>query len=93
MAIRSFRCSDTEAIYDGKHPRRFRNIENVAQRKLQMLDGAVDLRDLKSPPGNRLETLSGDRVGQHSIRINDQWRVCFEWTDAGPRNVEIVDYH
>lgn len=93
MAIRSFRCSDTEAIYDGKSPRRFRNIENVAQRKLQMLDDATDLRDLKSPPGNRLEALSGDRAGQHSIRINGQWRVCFRWTAAGPENVEIVDYH
>lgn len=93
MAIRSFRCSDTEAIYEGKSPRRFRNIENVAQRKLQMLDDAMELRDLKSPPGNRLEALSGDRAGQHSIRINGQWRVCFTWTAAGPANVEIVDYH
>ena len=84
MTIRSFRCADTEAIYEGKSPRRFRNIENVAQRKLQMLDDAVELRDLLAPPGNRLEALSGDRAGQHSIRINDQWRVCFEWTDAGP---------
>lgn len=93
MTIRSFRCADTEAIYEGKSPRRFRNIENVAQRKLQMLDDAVALRDLRSPPGNRLEALSGDRAGQHSIRINDQWRVCFVWTEAGPTNVEIVDYH
>lgn len=93
MAIRSFRCPNTEALYEGKSPRRFRNIESVAQRKLQMLDDAVALRDLKSPPGNRLETLSRDRAGQHSIRINDQWRVCFVWTDAGPKNVEIVDYH
>jgi proteic killer suppression protein len=93
MSIRSFRCSDTEALYEGKHPRRFRNIESVAQRKLQILDDAVDLRDLRAPPGNRLEALSGDRVGQHSIRINDQWRVCFVWTNAGPENVEIVDYH
>ena len=93
MSIRSFRCSDTEALYEGKHPRRFRSIESVAQRKLQILDDAVDLRDLRAPPGNRLEALSGDRVGQHSIRINDQWRVCFVWTSAGPKNVEIVDYH
>lgn len=93
MTIRSFRCADTQAIYDGKHPRRFRNIEAVAQRKLQMLDDAVELRDLRSPPGNRLELLTGDRAGQHSIRINDQWRVCFTWTDAGPEGVEIVDYH
>lgn len=93
MAIRSFRCSVTEALYTGEQPRRFRNIENVAQRKLQMLDAAVELRDLRSPPGNRLEMLNGNRAGQYSIRINDQWRVCFEWTDNGPMNVEIVDYH
>jgi proteic killer suppression protein len=93
MTIRSFRCADTQAIYDGKHPRRFRNIEAVAQRKLQMLDDAVELRDLRSPPGNRLEMLTGDRAGQYSIRINDQWRVCFVWTDTGPESVEIVDYH
>ena len=93
MTIRSFRCADTEAIYEGKSPRRFRSIESVAQRKLQMIDDAVELRDLKSPPGNRLEALRGDRDGQHSIRINDQWRVCFVWTETGPMNVEIVDYH
>ena len=93
MTVRSFRCADTEAIYAGKSPRRFRNIESVAQRKLQMLDDAVELRDLASPPGNRLEALSGNRAGQHSIRINDRWRVCFVWTDAGAENVEIVDYH
>ena len=93
MTIHSFRCSDTEAIYEDKSPRRFRNIEKVAQRKLQMLDDAVELRDLASPPGNRLEALSGNRTGQHSIRINGQWRVCFVWTAAGPEKVEIVDYH
>jgi proteic killer suppression protein len=93
MTIRCFRCPDTEALYEGKHPRRFRNIESVAQRKLQMLDDAEELRDLLSPPGNRLEALSGNRAGQHSIRINDQWRLCFIWTAAGPEHVEIVDYH
>jgi len=93
MTIRSFLCSDTEAMHEGKSPRRFRNIENVAQRKLQMLDDAVELRDLASPPGNRLEALSGDRARQHSIRINSQWRVCFVWSAVGPENVEIVDYH
>ena len=93
MTIRTFRCSDTEAVYEGKKPKRFRNIESVAQRKLQMLDDAVELRDLASPPGNRLETLSGNRAGQHSIRINNQWRVCFVWSAAGPENVEIVGYH
>ncbi len=65
----------------------------VAQRKLEMLDAAAELRDLASPPGNRLEALAGRRKGQHSIRINDQWRVCFRWTATGPENVEIVDYH
>ncbi len=93
MTIRSFRCEDTEALYEGRNPRRFRNIENVAERKLQMLDDAVELRDLRSPPGNRLEALSGNRAGQHSVRINDQWRVCFVWTETGPVDVEIVDYH
>ncbi|WP_312245858.1 type II toxin-antitoxin system RelE/ParE family toxin [Stutzerimonas nitrititolerans] len=66
---------------------------NIATRKLAMLNAATELRDLRSPPGNRLEPLHGDRVGQHSIRINDQWRICFVWTDAGPTQVEIVDYH
>ncbi len=93
MTIRSFRCADTEALFEGKSPRRFRNIESVAQRKLQMLDDTMELRDLKSPPGNRLEALSGNRAGQYSIRINDQWRVCFVWTKAGPESVEIADYH
>ncbi len=93
MTIRSFLCTDTEAIYEGGSPKRFRNIERVAQRKLQMLDDAIELRDLKSPPGNRLEALAGNRAGQYSIRINDQWRVCFAWTEAGPKNVVIVDYH
>ena len=93
MAILSFRYADTEALFEGKSPKRFRNIESVAQRKLQMLDDATELRDLKSPPGNRLEALTRDRAGQHSIRINSQWRVCFVWTKAGPTNVEIADYH
>ena len=67
--------------------------ERQVQRKLQMPDDAEELRDLASPPGNRLEALSGNRVGQHSIRVNDQWRVCFIWTAGGPENIEIVDYH
>lgn len=93
MAIKSFRCAETQGLYEGKQSRRFKNFQSVAERKLQMLDAVVELRDLQSPPGNRLEQLSGNREGQHSIRINDQWRVCFVWTDAGAEAVEIVDYH
>ena len=72
---------------------RFVNIERVATRKLEMLDRAHELRDLASPPQNSLEALKGDRKGQHSIRINDQWRICFRWTAMGPEDVQIVDYH
>jgi len=93
MAIKSFRCTETEALYEGKQTKRFKNIQAVAERKLQMLDSAVELRDLRTPPGNRLEQLSGNRQGQHSIRINDQWRVCFIWSNTGIEAVEIVDYH
>ena len=73
--------------------RRFVNVEAIARRKLRQLDIAARLNDLRVPPGNRLEALRGDRVGQYSIRINDQWRVCFRWTEAGAEDVEIVDYH
>ncbi len=93
MAIQSFKCNDTQKLFEGEHPKRFRNIETVAERKLQMLDSAMELKDLRAPPANRLEALKGNREGQHSIRINDQWRVCFKWTDAGATDVEIVDYH
>ncbi|MBE2242087.1 MAG: type II toxin-antitoxin system RelE/ParE family toxin [Burkholderiaceae bacterium] len=91
--IESFRCKETQALFEGKHPRRFRAIEVVAVRKLTLLAAARTLEFLRSPPGNRLEALKGDRAGQYSIRINDQWRVCFAWSEHGPADVEIVDYH
>ena len=91
--IRSFRCSDTQALFEGKPGRRFGSFARTALRKLAILDAAACLSDLQIPPGNRLEPLRGDRHGQHSIRINDQSRLCFVWTDAGPEEVEIVDYH
>jgi toxin HigB-1 len=93
MPIQSFKCKDTQALHQRRRIARFVNIESVARRKLDQLDAAHVLLDLASPPGNRLEALERDRKGQHSIRINDQWRVCFVWTAQGPTNVEIVDYH
>lgn len=91
--IVSFRDADTAALASGSSTRRFTNIATVARRKLRQLEIAGRLDDLRVPPGNRLEALKGDRAGQHSIRINDQYRVCFRWTPAGPADVEIVDYH
>ena len=91
--IKSFRCKDTERLNRRERVPRFRAIERVAQRKLRQLDSAVILADLASPPGNRLEALAKDRKGQHSVRINDQWRLCFRWYQGDAYDVEIVDYH
>jgi proteic killer suppression protein len=91
--IRSFRNRDTENLFRNVATRRFASIERVARRKLLMLDAALSLDELRSPPGNRLEALRRDRAGQHSIRVNDQWRICFRWHDGDAWDVEIVDYH
>jgi proteic killer suppression protein len=93
MAIQSFRCIQTQSLFMGVSGHRFNQFRSVAERKLQMLDVAVELKDLRSPPGNRLELLSGSRSGEYSIRINNQWRICFVWGSNGPEDVEIVDYH
>ena len=91
--IESFKDADTERVWRRQHVRRFgAELQRIANRKLLMLDAAETLADLRVPPG-RLEALRGDRAGQHSIRVNDQWRICFTWTPAGPANVEITDYH
>jgi proteic killer suppression protein len=91
--IVSFKDADTKVLAAGRRVRRFVNLEAVARRKLRQLQIAGRLDDLRVPPGNRLEALKGDRTGQHSIRVNDQYRVCFRWTAAGAEDVEIVDYH
>ncbi|HOQ41643.1 MAG TPA: type II toxin-antitoxin system RelE/ParE family toxin [Smithellaceae bacterium] len=91
--IKSFHCKDTQALFEGKCPRRFKAIARAAERKLQMLDNAWSLEDLRSPPGNRLEALRGSRKGLWSIRINDQWRLCFRFVENEAFDVEIVDYH
>ena len=93
MVIQSFRCRDTEALSRGLRVPRFQAFETVARHKLRQLEVAGGLDDLPIPPGNRLEPLSGDRRGQHSIRINDQFRLCFHWSQAGPEEVELVDDH
>ncbi len=91
--IQSFKCAATQSLFEGLSPKRFRAFQAVAERKLAQLDAAQTLDFLRSPPGNRLEALKGDRAGQYSIRINEQFRVCFTWSERGPANVEIVDYH
>ena len=91
--IKTFSCKDTQALFEGKTPRKFRAFATVAERKLEMLHDACSLADLRSPPGNRLESLRGNRSGQWSIRVNDQWRVCFRIEDGNIFDVEIIDYH
>ena len=91
--IKSFRCTHTQLLFETGRCKRFSAIAIVAARKLVQLDAAQTLEFLRSPPGNRLEALRDDRAGQYSIRVNDQFRLCFRWTEAGPEDVEIVDYH
>ena len=91
--IKSFRCDETGRLQRRQASRRFEVVERIARRKLRQLDSATELRDLAAPPGNRLEVMHGDRKGQNSIRINDQWRLCFVWREGNPYEVEIVDYH
>ena len=91
--IKSFRCQNTEALYQGKRVRKFESCAAQAERRLEILDNAKIISDLMVLPGNRFEALGGNRAGQYSIRVNQQWRVCFEWKDTDACNVEIVDYH
>jgi proteic killer suppression protein len=92
--IESFRDKRTAAVFQGRTPKGFpSDIANIARRKLRMVDAAMRLDDLRLPPGNRLEALTAERTGQHSIRVNDQWRVCFVWSDGAAHEVEIMDYH
>jgi len=92
--IRSFKDRETKKVFAREYSRKLpESIQQKAYRKLRMINNSIDLTDLRLPPGNRLEKLHGDRSGQHSIRINQQWRICFEWTDGDAYNVEIIDYH
>lgn len=91
--IKSFKCKDTEKLFNDKDVKRFRSISRKARMKLEIINATVSLDGLKVPPGNRLEALKGDRIGQYSIRIDSQWRICFSWEDGNTYDVEIVDYH
>ena len=91
--IHSFKCPETEALFNSREVRRFRSLERVARRKLLQIHAATVLESLRIPPGNHLEALKGERKGQHSVRVNEQWRVCFVWKSDGAHQVEIVDYH
>jgi proteic killer suppression protein len=94
MVIQGFADRDTERVWRREHVKKFGpDLQRIANRKLLLLDAADNINDLRVPPGNRLEQLAGNRKGQHSIRINDQWRICFTWSDNGPADVEITDYH
>ena len=94
VMIKSFRAKETEKIWHGQRSRRLpQDIQQIARRKLRMINNARSLNELRVPPANRLEALRGNRAGQHSIRINDQWRICFHWNEGDALNVEIVDYH
>ena len=91
--IKNFICKQTQSLFEGNSPKQFRAFQSQAERKLQILNSAAELKDLLSPPGNRLEKLGGNRSGKHSMRINKQWRICFVWVDNAPTDVEITDYH
>ena len=91
--IKSFKCKDTEKLFNDLDVKKIRNISRSARIKLEVLNAAISLNSLRVPPGNRLERLKGNRKGQHSIRINDQWRICFKWKEENANEVEIVDYH
>lgn len=93
VMIQGFKCPDTRTLFESGKSRRFSGISSAATRKLAQLDAAETLEFMRAPPGNRLEALAGDRAGQYSVRINDQYRLCFRWTTSGPDDVEIVDYH
>lgn len=91
--IESFKCDDTQKLFHDRYVKCFERVERAARRKLEMLDAASDINDLRTPPGNRLEKLSGDRKETYSIRVNQQYRICFEWQNGAAHKVEIVDYH